>query len=269
MIPVRPPAPPVPGAGDVGPGPRPRPARATTLFYVRAHRDPNGERSPAAGQLLAIKVGQGQHRKVQKGWKDLQASTTIGPMVDARGTRLTALLVLSLVSGCTAFAPTVRPDEKRDPSSAYLYGRFYVDAERRYASFAGHQSIGFAIKCRNGATYTIGFSNHTPLQMIKVAPSKCQLDEIVYTDADGRVIARTMATFRLLRNEILEPGGVYYIGDFVAGARTDVRVKVIYTEFRMAWAIGKISDNYAETTREMKETFPKLASVTTEDRMSR
>ncbi len=53
------------------------------------------------------------------------------------------------------------------------------------------------------------FPSTEEVQMIMLAPSTCQLDQVVY----GRD-AHQMARFRLIRNEILGPGGVYYVGDF-------------------------------------------------------
>ena len=105
--------------------------------------------------------------------------------------------------------------------------------------------------------------------MIRVAPSKCQLEYVLYTDSDGVVRVRDMATFRLLRNEFLDPGGVYYVGDFIAGARTTSTFKFFYTEVRSGWAFGKVQGRYEKTTEEMKRAFPGLAVVPTEDRMTR
>jgi hypothetical protein len=164
----------------------------------------------------------------------------------------------------------MRPGERHDPASAYLYGRFYIDAKSSLLSPDGSQSMGFAVRCRDGNTYTIGFSKRTPLQVIKVAPSICQIDEIVYTDAGGGVISRRMAPFRLLQNEILESGGLYYVGDFLAQAsESSSSYMVIYRETRFSWTIAAIRDNYDKTTAAMKRAFVAFRAVPTEDRMSR
>lgn len=128
-------------------------------------------------------------------------------MRDMTRAKLVTLLVWALAAPCCAgYTAGIRPDEKYNPSNSYLYGRFVVDAKSAPLSFASSQSMGFTVICRDGKTYTIGFSNQTTLQIIKVAPSACQIDEIVYSDSDGIVRGREMAPFRLLRNEFLGPG---------------------------------------------------------------
>jgi hypothetical protein len=189
-------------------------------------------------------------------------------MVRAMGGWLVSASVVSVVSvlaGCAGFTSSIRTSERYDPSSAYIYGRFSLETleGRRPGG-----TMGFAIRCRDGATYTIELAADHPLQVIKVAPSVCQIDEFVYTGG-GSVLGRRMATFRLLRNEFLDPGGVYYVGDFTAVSTSSAKHYLLYVEHRYAWAISQIRDNYARTTAEMKRTFAGLASARTEDRMSR
>jgi hypothetical protein len=175
------------------------------------------------------------------------------------------LALLGLLAGCANFTESIRPDDKYDGKSAYIYGRFHLDSRRHQLS---NHSIGFEVHCRDGKKYTIGFSTDQPLQVIQVAPSKCQLEEILYTSG-GEVAFRGMPSFRLLRNEFLDPGGIYYVGDFVAASRSESRFKFFYTEFRTGWAFGKVEGRYERTTAEMKRAFPGLAAAPTEDRMTR
>jgi hypothetical protein len=81
------------------------------------------------------------------------------------------------------------------------------------------------------------------------------------------VIAKEMAPFRLLGNEILEPGGVYYVGDFVATSRHATRFKILFTEHHFSWRITSREDNYLETTQAMKRVYTNLATATTANRM--
>ena len=122
----------------------------------------------------------------------------------------------------------------------------------------------FAIRCREGKSYDIEFSARPDVQMIQLAPSTCQLDRIVY----GENQLRLMSPFRLLRNEILDPGGVYYVGDFAASGTFSATPVFFYTKVRQSWRMSAIRDNYAEATASLKRVFPAFASVQTENRMT-
>ncbi len=123
--------------------------------------------------------------------------------------------------------------------------------------------MAFAIRCRDGTIYMIEFSRGDEVQMIEVAPSICQLDQIIYGDAGQR-----MVPFRMLRNEVLDAGGVYYVGDFTASGSYSVAHRIFYKEIRETWRMGETRDNYAQTTTAMRLTFPSFASVATEDRVA-
>jgi hypothetical protein len=133
--------------------------------------------------------------------------------------------------------------------------------------------MAFAIRCRDGKRYTIGFSKDDPLRMIRVRAGACQLDDVIYK---GERSKRDMATFRLLGNEHLQPGGVYYVGDFEVNAGTRKQDPTfitssfgMYRKVSQTWQLFDPRNNYAATTAEMKHYFPNFASVATEDRMPR
>lgn len=176
------------------------------------------------------------------------------------------VLVVALSAGCAGFTSSIKPKEKHDPNSAYLYGRFSIVADGAIG-LVGHNSMGFLVKCRDGKTYTIGFFVRTPLQFIKLTPAKCQVDEIVYTNASGDVVGRAMPPIRLLRNENLGRGGVYYVGDFFAKSFSKSVGTFLSPETETTWEIVSIRNNYAETTEELRRAFTNFASVPTEDRM--
>jgi hypothetical protein len=133
------------------------------------------------------------------------------------------------------------------------------------------ESIGFAIRCQDEKTYTVVFSAETPLQVIELAPSRCQLDEIIYAQPGGSFVdARQLAPFRLLRNEFLNAGGLYYVGDFSARATAKVTSNIVISkEVRYSWEITDITNNYARTTAAMKRKYPGFATAASEDRASR
>jgi hypothetical protein len=84
-----------------------------------------------------------------------------------------------------------------------------------------------------------------------------------------------MAPFRLLNNEHLEPGGVYYVGDFSATVSSSYMGRsfeprtLLHRMYRERWGLDLPRNNYAATTAEMKRAYPSFASVATADRMPR
>jgi hypothetical protein len=173
------------------------------------------------------------------------------------------VLVCLLLASCAGYTTRVSTDDAPTGKEAYLYGRFYIDAPKLNLSLGGHQSMGFSIKCQDDLTYVIRFYQDDPLHVIKVAPSTCSLNEIVYTDGDGMVKSRKPVQKGLMDNAVFAPGKAYYLGDFAAKSTREVTGNMIYT----SWNITEVKDNYELTTSQMKKTFVKLANLPTEDRM--
>jgi hypothetical protein len=164
---------------------------------------------------------------------------------------LIALAVSLVACGCAT--GRIRPADPYRKDHAYLYGRFTIEGQR----------MTFDLHCRDGATYAIEFSNRREVQMIEMVPSVCELETIEYGNALQRV-----AAFRLLRNEVLDPGGVYYIGDYGASGTYDTMTVFIATEVRQSWRLKRPRDDYARTTADMRRAYPNFASVSTEDRVA-
>ena len=98
------------------------------------------------------------------------------------GGRVVVVAAALAAAGCATFTRSVRSDHNPSPDSAYLYGNFLVD---------GSETIGFVVRCVDGMTYTIGFSKVPRVQVIKVKPSRCSLDQIEY-HGGGHVIPRDL-----------------------------------------------------------------------------
>jgi hypothetical protein len=185
-------------------------------------------------------------------------------------------------TSCALPVSPIRARQPRDPRMAYLYGRFALDTKDALG-FLGDGALTFELRCRDGRIYNLAFREEKPFQIIELTPGLCQLEDIVFAGSDGSsgmpppntglaglaIFAavegdtrpRQMSSFRLLRNEELEPGGVYYVGDFAARARDNLSAP----HRRNIWTLT-IRDNYAKTTDEMSRAFPHFAKVRTEDR---
>ena len=182
-------------------------------------------------------------------------------------TRITApiaLVVALLFEGCAA--SLVSSSDPYYRGSAYIYGRFLLQTD------AG-QDLTFVIRCRDGERYKIPFSRDRPLMMIRLPAGLCQIEDVTY---EGQRSVDDMASFRLLGNEHLEPGGVYYVGDFIATGKTtksayefEPKVLGFAREVRQSWKLFQPSNNYLATTADLRRAFPSFAKVGTEDRMPR
>jgi hypothetical protein len=176
--------------------------------------------------------------------------------------RLLAVLIVFTVSaltGCAGYTPRIAADEKPTANDAYLYGRFFIQAEKKKLAFDGYATMGFGITCTDGPKYTVRFSNEAPLQVIKIMPSTCSLVDFVYTNADGAVRSRKAAPEKLMKNVKFDAGKAYYLGDF-AGESVQSGA---YTQ----WNVKSMKDDYEKTSAELKTAFPNFSSVPTENRM--
>ncbi len=174
-----------------------------------------------------------------------------------------AVCAASLLAGCASYTPGISVDEKPTGKESYLYGRFFIEAPKAAISFDKHMSMGFAISCSSGETYTLRFANEFPLQVIRIAPSVCSLAEFVYTDADGVIKSRKPAPKGLMKDARFDAGKAYYLGDFFAEGTTAVYGRTRSTN----WRIKTVKNDYGKTTADMKVVFPNLAVIPTEDRM--
>jgi hypothetical protein len=183
-----------------------------------------------------------------------------------QGAVIATFVATVVASGCAAVL--VRGGDDYHPESAYIYGRFRLDPD------AGG-GTAFSIRCRDGKRYKIVFSKDKDdaLRMIRLPAGTCQLEDVIAKAVGAH---REMAPFRLLNNEHLDPGGVYYVGDFLAtvsssymGPRFDARTLSLYNMYRERWGLDLPHNNYAATTAAMKRAYPSFASVTTADRMAR
>jgi hypothetical protein len=180
-----------------------------------------------------------------------------------RITSLAAVSGLAFLAGCANFAPTVSKEEKPTGQEAYVYGRFHMNAPASRLAMQGHQTMGFTLKCDNQQDYTIRFDRDEPLRVVKIAPSSCAMSEIVYTDADGIIKSRKPAPDAARKSTVFEAGKAYYLGDFYAQASAITSGTMV----NWSWRITSVKNDYRNTTDLLKNAFPALAGVATEDRM--
>src|SRR5262245_1842411 len=173
------------------------------------------------------------------------------------------LCALAAVAGCANYAKNLKPDERPTGQEAYLYGRFYIEAQKSALALDGHQTMGFTIACASGESYTLRFSNDEALQVIKIKPSVCSLTEFIYTNSDGQVRSRKKAPERLMKDARFDAGKAYYLGDFYAATTTTQ----IGNTISRNWNVKDAKDDYGNTSNAMRAAYPNLSTIPTEDRM--
>jgi hypothetical protein len=170
------------------------------------------------------------------------------------------LLTVALAASCAGHTSRIRNDEMPTGRESYIYGTFLIKAERTvYAG--GTQGLGFSISCDDGGKYVIGFSDRDPLAVIKVAPSTCVLNELVYS-SDGMLLYTKPVPPNLSFRLQITPGKAYYLGDFLVTTNQSKSDGVL----DRTWDMADIKDAYAVVTSRMKQTFVNLARLPTEDR---
>ena len=170
-----------------------------------------------------------------------------------RRTGIGALVLISFLTiGCATANVGPGAPYKRD--HVYLYGRF---------TYTG-LSVTFEIRCRDGAIYKVDFIARDQVQLLELVPSVCQLDKIEY----GSSANAQLVPFRMLRNEILDPGGVYYVGDYSVSGASRVDYRFFYNEIHQSWRMKHARDDYARSTAEMRRLFPAFDGAATEDRVA-
>jgi hypothetical protein len=176
------------------------------------------------------------------------------------------VVVVALAAGCAELKTGIRPDEQVNADYAYIYGRFFMSAPPAALGMAKHQSVGLLIRCLEGQEQTVWFSEKRDVQVFKLIPGRCAVDEVLFTDADGRVWGRIHPRRPASNSQDFAPGVAHYLGDYYASAKAEAERKLLHTEHRMFWKVLPAHQQYQLTTAELKRAFPALASLPTENR---
>jgi hypothetical protein len=178
--------------------------------------------------------------------------------------RIGIVLSVALTCACATTTSAIAPDDKLDPRSAYLYGRFHIRADEQPGSFGINQSIGFHVRCGDDRTYTIWFGTKRDVQVLKVHPARCALVSAVFTD--GGIPRHTVSVEKgdMLIHEFVA-GRAYYLGDYFARGIFSLTLHSTYSELFRSWAMDPADDRYEGTTADMKQAFHNLAGLPTAD----
>ncbi len=169
------------------------------------------------------------------------------------------------VAGCAVYTSGIHSDASVQAGSAYLYGRFFMNALPEEGAIAGgRQSMGMVIRCQSGSSYTLGSLDKRDVQVLEIKPSRCWLDEVIFADENGIVRKRLKVPPEMQRPHDFTAGRVHYIGDYFA--KGDLSFQLAANTEHWEWTMSAAAgDRYEATTVEMKRAFPNLASLPVDD----
>lgn len=177
---------------------------------------------------------------------------------------LAAVVVTALVAGCAISAPAVRTDEALAPTVAYAYGRFIIKAEPTTMGDVGRlegQTIGLVLGCNDGATYPLLFRSERVVTVIKIQPASCALQEIEYVNPMGIIRRKQLPPPAWIHSTYFGAGHGYYLGDFFAIASH----QPVQAGTLLHWDMDPVDGHFTETTAELREHFPALATLPLHD----
>jgi hypothetical protein len=180
-----------------------------------------------------------------------------------RGRLAAAAAGVAMLAGCASWTPPLEPTDKPTTQDAYLYGRFVQDSPKVLLGLDGYSTIGLVFKCGDGASYTVRFRREDDVQLLRVKPATCSLQETIYTDADGAIKGHKPSPTGVMKNLTLKPGVAYYIGDY----HGMMKATTSYATINMEWHINSARDRYATSTEALKARYPAFADVSSEDVM--
>ena len=181
----------------------------------------------------------------------------------ARPRAALASILLATVSSCANYTRPLGSKDRPTATEAIIYGRFQVSAPFAFLALSAHDTMGFVMKCADGREYRIRFDDVRPLVVLSVAPSRCSVVELLFTDANGGVVGRTSFPNGLLENMGFEAGNAYYLGDYRASIADEFGVGI-----RRVFKVEGARDDFAGTTRDLKAAFPHVARAPTVNQLS-
>lgn len=176
-------------------------------------------------------------------------------------TALPAALLAALLAGCAAYTPRLDSAAKLGTDEAAVYGRFHVDTPASLLALDGHASLGFGMTCSDGSSYLLRFHNSQPVHVIRVKPATCSVNEMVFSDVDGKVRGRKPFLGQAMQKMEFKGGQAHYLGDFFAVAGTQATGLRVHS----SWRVRDFKQDYDKTTAEMRTAYPGIAALPTVD----
>ena len=186
-------------------------------------------------------------------------------------------LSLAALSGCVRYTKPVDPAEKPTGDDAYLFGRFAIESPMAVSGRDGYQTMGFEVQCtpftvgireRPVRRYRLRFDRDEPLQVIRIAPGVCAMNDIFFTDANGMVRGHKVLAAELRSPRRFEAGRVYYLGDYAGRSTYKYYPKTKWSgaSADLGWKLTHAQHRFQDATRSLQIAYPGLAALPIEDR---
>lgn len=171
-----------------------------------------------------------------------------------------ALACVAILGGCASWAPPLAPDTRPSTQDAYLYGRFTMATGKSFLGLDGYGSIGYTFKCEDGSSYTVRFRIDGVVQLLRVKPSTCSLEQTIFTNGDGQIVGRKPNLSGVMKGIRLQSGAAYYLGDFLGSLHVSGG-----TMIHEQWRVDSARDAYNSSTGQLKLRYPAFADFPTLD----
>ena len=153
-------------------------------------------------------------------------------------------------------------------NKSYLYGKFFLQSDFM-------NKFRLALRFENTANddiSSIRLLNNQPIYAVEVDPGTYRLKDIVYAPLgammDFEVKKMTVPSEpKYLHNSItVEPGNIYYLGDFSGSSRRDgIGIGASGGAFAICvifkGGLVGVEQNFLTTTEELKSSFPQLTGL--------
>ena len=111
---------------------------------------------------------------------------------------------------------------------------------------------------QTGLPHAVQFQRSLAVSVVRVDPGTYRLAKFAFAGVDyGHLGEEEIVDDKLQREFLVEAGKAYYIGDFLEQSNSTA----LFTPVK--WKLIFVKNNYEETTREFKQSFPRFSGVET------
>ena len=158
--------------------------------------------------------------------------------------------LLWILAGCAHQTPAIKPSAQMDKKSAILYGRFSIGHE-----FSAENRLALWLQNLDAQSPVyIYFDPDLPVYCISVKPGKYRVVGFVGVNRLHEIRGRREFPASRFTVPFAAPASCQiYLGDFTGAATFDGMLS--------EWSVKSASNNFAETTVDLREKYRNLATV--------
>lgn len=178
------------------------------------------------------------------------------------------LFLVVFVCGCASvnYGRPINTSMRPKPNKGYLYGKFFLERDfmNKFRLALRFENIA------NGSISSIRLLNAQSIYAVEIDPGVYRLKDIIYAplgammDFEIKKLTIPSEPEYLHKNITVEPGRIYYLGDFSGSSRrTGFGAVLIGPIFAVCvtfegGSVG-VEQNFLATTKELKRLLPQFA----------